>query len=284
MTGSPGEPWFDTARFEHARVASGTSFGARLDALYETESTNDLALASEKHAAPEGATFVARSQTAGRGRRGNRWLAAPGQNLTFSLLLRPEREVSQCAALPLVVGLALRQVVEERIRAAAGFLREPVLVKWPNDVLVGKRKIAGILVESRLRASTVTAAVVGVGLNVLAEELPEEIAGRATSLVRAVRAAAPQHTAASLAEKELAFEELLAAFLAAFEPRYRQFLSLGLAPFLAELSGCDALRDRRVSIEGLVGVGAGISEAGALRLIDDAGHEHHVSAGHVELV
>lgn len=279
-----GAPWFDAARFERALAARGVSFGQPLDAPLETESTNDLALLAEKQGAPEGATFVARAQAAGRGRRGNRWLAEPGQNLTFSLLTRPERDVASCVALPLVVGLALRQVVEERVRAAAGFVREPVLVKWPNDVLVGARKIAGVLVESRLRGSVVSAAMVGVGLNVLTEEFPEEIAGRATSLVRAVRAAAPTADIARLSREGLAFEELLADFLGAFEPRYRTFLSLGLAPFVAELAECDALRERRVRIDALEGVGAGLTEAGALRIIDDAGCKHEVHAGHVELV
>jgi BirA family biotin operon repressor/biotin-[acetyl-CoA-carboxylase] ligase len=278
-----GAAWFDEARFARAREARGLTWGSPLSAPRETGSTNDLALEAERNGLPEGATFVAHRQTAGRGRRGSVWLASPGENLTFSVLTRPERELAQAAPLPLVVGLALRDVVSERIRAAAGWLREPVLVKWPNDVLVGSRKIAGVLVESRLRGSVVGAAVIGIGLNVLTETFPEAIAGRATSLARAVRAASPGAGRDALAST-LAHEELLTDVLAALEQRYRRFSEEGLAAFTLELASADALRDQRVRVEGVEGVGAGITETGSLRLRDDAGREHIVSAGHVELL
>ncbi len=275
--------WFDEERFTRAREARSSTWGAPLSAPEETSSTNDLALEAASAGLPEGATFVARSQTRGRGRRGSVWLASPGENLTFSVLTRPERELAVAAPLPLVVGLALRDVVSERIRAAAGWLREPVLVKWPNDVLVGSRKVAGVLLESRLRGSLVSAAVIGIGLNVLTESFPEEIAGRATSLVRAIRAATPGASRDSLATT-LAPEELLADVLATLEKRYRQFLEDGLAAFTTELAAADGLRDQRVRVEGVEGVGAGLTETGALRLVDDAGREHIVSAGHGEIL
>ncbi len=276
-------PWFDEDRFARALAARGCAWGAPLLAPREAASTNDLALEGERAGLGEGATFIAFRQSAGRGRRGNSWLSSPGENLTFSVLTRPERELAATAPLPLVVGLALHDVVSERIRAHAGWLREPVLVKWPNDVLVGSRKVAGVLVESRLRGSSVSAAVIGVGLNVLTESFPEEIAGRATSLARAVRAAAPRLDRALLAD-HLAHEELLADVLCAIERRYRRFRGEGLAPFVPELLAADGLRDQRVRVDGLEGVGAGITSTGALRLVDQRGQEHSVSAGHVELL
>ena len=96
-----------------------TRFGQTLTALDVTGSTNDLALEAAKEDAAEGAVFVARTQTHGRGRRGNVWHAAPGENLTFSLLARPERSFEEVGALPLLLGLAVREVLEQRLRAIA---------------------------------------------------------------------------------------------------------------------------------------------------------------------
>lgn len=103
--------------------------------------------------------IVADWQTAGRGQRGNRWLAAPGENLTFSLVLKPEallaREQMQLTAL---ASVALRGALLE-----AGF---PPRIKWPNDLYVGDSKLAGMLIENRLFGDHIEASVIGIGLNV----------------------------------------------------------------------------------------------------------------------
>lgn len=279
------DSWFDVSRFDEARRRRNVHWGAPLAVLETATSTNDLALEAERSGAPEGATFVAREQTRGRGRRGNTWWAPPGDNLTCSLLLRPELDAKTIAALPLVVGLAVREVVARRLeRPDALFPAPPVLVKWPNDVLVESRKIAGVLVESRLRLEAVSAAIVGIGLNVRTRVFPEELAGRATSLARELRDRRAASAARGTTEELPAFEELLAELLASLERRYARFRSDGLASFLAELDVCDALRGRPVRVDGLVGIAVGIAADGALRLVDDAGTEHRAHAGHVELL
>src|SRR5262245_9701989 len=107
-----------------------------------TESTMDDALRAARGGAPHGATFVADEQTRGRGRRGGVWISAPREDLTFSVLLRPARQASHYVAFSLAVGLAVRDAV-------APWVSTPVRLKWPNDVLAGEKKLAGVLIESQ---------------------------------------------------------------------------------------------------------------------------------------
>ena len=134
----------------------------------EVTSTNDLAMELARNGAPSGTLISADVQTAGRGRRGAPWLAPAGSSVLMSLLVR-------FPALPPPAHLAIITGV-----GAANALRAmdvPAFIKWPNDLLVDSRKVAGILVET-----TGDAAVIGVGVNCAVEEFPEEIRDRAASL------------------------------------------------------------------------------------------------------
>lgn len=227
----------------------------------ETGSTNADLAARAAAGTPEGAVLVAEAQRAGRGRLGRGWTAPPRTSLTFSMLLRPAVEASRWSWLPLLTGVA--------VAAAAGRYVDARL-KWPNDVLVGPRKLAGILAE-RAR----DAVVVGVGLNVAqtAEELPV-------------------HTATSLALEgagEVDRAALLGAVLRGVEDRYAAWRSVAGDP---ERSGtaesyrrrCATLgRTVRVELpagEALVGEACGVDEAGRL-VVRTAGGERAVSAGDV---
>lgn len=139
--------------------------GLRLEVLDEVGSTNQVATERASGGAEDGLVVVAERQTHGRGRLDRTWEAAEGTSLTFSLLLRPRAPARSWPWLPLLTGHA----VAEALRAA-GF---EAGVKWPNDVMVEDRKVAGILVE-RIETPDGPAAVVGIGLNVAhrAEELP----------------------------------------------------------------------------------------------------------------
>jgi BirA family transcriptional regulator, biotin operon repressor / biotin---[acetyl-CoA-carboxylase] ligase len=278
--------WFDVPHFERVLRARGGHWGQPLLLLDSAPSTNDLALDAERQGAVEGASFLVREQTEGRGRRGNAWWAPAGDNLTCSVLLRPGLPPTQGNALPLVVGLAVRQVVSDAL--ASLFTAPPVLVKWPNDVWVGSRKIAGILVESRLRDNLVSAAVVGIGLNVGTLEFPEDLAGHATSLARELRPRRSRRRADGTLPPSPPTvprrEDLLAQLLVNLEQRHERFRSAGLSSFLPELDACDALRGRPVRIDDVVGTAAGITTTGGLRVIDPAGRERVTHAGHVELL
>ena len=133
-----------------------------------TASTN-----ADARAGRPGDVFVAEFQTAGRGRLDHEWHAARGENLTFSAVLdAADASPAEVATLPLVVGLAVARYVSSLLGGAAD-----VSVKWPNDVLVGGRKICGILCERNGDA-----VIAGVGLNVNQTGFPADIAARATSL------------------------------------------------------------------------------------------------------
>lgn len=156
----------------------GTRFGGKpLHWLESTPSTNDLALAFAREGAPEGTLVIAEVQTAGRGRRGRSWFGKAGDSLMFSVVLRPPLEPARCALLPLLAASAVRMGLGE-----LGFSRSGI--KWPNDVLVGKRKLGGILCEMSSEFDRVEHAVMGIGLNINTppESFPDDIAETACSL------------------------------------------------------------------------------------------------------
>ncbi len=214
--------------------------------LRATTSTNDRARALAVAGAPHGALVSAGAQSAGRGRQGRTWAAPPGRALLLSLVLRDYDPL-----LPLRAGLAV-----------ADLAGDAALVKWPNDVLLGGRKLAGILVEARPQEGW---AVLGMGVNVAVAlgELPPELRERAATLGRPPEA----------------LETALAELLAALERR----LAEPVADCLAALRSRDALRDRPLRWAGGEGTGAGIDDAGALlvRLAD--GSTRTLAAGEVHL-
>lgn len=133
-------------------------------------STQDAAFALAARGAADGTAVVADSQTAGRGRRGHRWHDEPGASLLVSVIVRTALAAGTRPLLSYVAAVA----VVETLRRAAGI---EARVKWPNDVLVAGRKVAGILLEARDAV-----VVAGIGLNVSQRRFPPELAGRATSL------------------------------------------------------------------------------------------------------
>ncbi len=136
-------------------------------------STNDVAAQLAEQGADEGCVVVAEAQSAGRGRHGRAWLSPAGAGLYVSAVLRPRADVVPLVTIAAGVGIA------EGIKAATGL--DPTL-KWPNDVFVGGRKLAGILAEAGSSATGVPHVVVGFGINVLPAAFPPEVASRATSL------------------------------------------------------------------------------------------------------
>lgn len=144
--------------------------GWRLELLAETASTNAVAADRARTGEPGGLVVVAEAQTAGRGRLDRSWVSPPRAGLTFSVLLRPELPPGQWPWLPLWTGLAVATALRERAEVEAE-------LKWPNDVLIGDRKVCGVLAEVPITG----AAVLGIGLNVTTtqDELPH---AQATSL------------------------------------------------------------------------------------------------------
>jgi len=154
-------------------------FGARLHYFARVGSSNDLAAAAAERGDPEGTTFVAGAQTAGRGRLGREWFSPPGSGLYFSTIVR---RASIASWLTLAGGVA----VGEGIRTATGL---PVQIKWPNDIVSvsgtgfkARRKIAGILAEAASGADGVQHVVLGIGINIGGASFPPELSDRAGSI------------------------------------------------------------------------------------------------------
>ena len=254
---------FDSARFRALAGERELVLGSPLVVMAETGSTNDDAMNAARGGAAHGATFVAEAQTAGRGRRGAAWTSTPGENLTFSVLLRVDLPPERAAALPLAVGLAVREVAQRHLAP-----RSRVKVKWPNDVLAAGKKLAGILVESQLAEKRVRALVVGIGLNVHMRELPPELSEIATSL-------------ALLGGENLERELLLAELLEALDLRTQRYFDEGIGALLGELRAYDALRDKPVTIDGAPGIARGFADDGALLVEDADGNVRRVLSGTV---
>ncbi|XXX80566.1 biotin--[acetyl-CoA-carboxylase] ligase [Sorangium sp. So ce134] len=262
----------DAAAIERELARLGASLGRPLAVTAETASTNDDARSAAAAGAPHGAAFLADAQTQGRGRGGRAWHSPPGENLYLSVVLRPGLPASSVAPIALVMGLAVASVVDRRLapRSRLGGGAE-VRLKWPNDVLVGGRKLAGILVEAQLRGDAVSSVIVGVGLNVHASSFPPELSGRATSL-------------AMLGIDDVPRELLAAELLQAIGDAAARFEAGRLAPFAEDLARMDWLRGRRVEIAGVAGVAAGIDPEGHLLIRGEDGVLRAVAAGEVSVV
>ncbi len=241
----------------------GTVRGWHVDVVDSTGSTNADLVAAAGRGAVDRSVLVALAQTAGRGRLGREWVAPPGNGLTFSVLLRPEVSPARWGWLPLLTGLA----VCEAVRSAAGV---GATVKWPNDVLVDGRKLAGVLAEV-----AGDAVVVGVGLNVaLAEdELPVPTA---TSLLLA-------------GSRTLDPAQVLGAVLGRLDHWVGRFARAGGDPALAGVreayrAACSTLgSDVAVNLPGggeLRGRAADLDDDGRL-VVDADGARRTVGAGDV---
>ncbi len=155
-------------------VLTTRTLGQTIETYTVVRSTNDLARAAAEQGAPEGLLVVADVQEAGRGRRGRVWQAPPGGAILASLLLRPHTPLTQAFAPTMLLSLAI-------MRAAQAW-GVPAGLKWPNDVLVHGRKLAGILAEGTTRAGFLDFVVMGFGVNVGFDPAPLGLGDRATSL------------------------------------------------------------------------------------------------------
>jgi BirA family biotin operon repressor/biotin-[acetyl-CoA-carboxylase] ligase len=219
-------------------------------------STNERAKSLALAGAPHGTVVTADEQTAGRGRQGRTWVAAPGAALLMSVVVRDLDE--HHSVLPLTAAVAVCEAVEECAGIAC-------TIKWPNDVWAERRKLAGILIEARHGEGV---AVVGVGLNVSArvEDFPEELRESATSLAIEGAGAAPSR------------EAVVAALLASLERRIGEEPRAVLARWRAR----DALRGNRVTWADGEGIAVGIDATGSL-LVDTPRGRVALGAGEVHL-
>lgn len=218
-------------------------YGRSLDVRAETGSTSDDARAAAASGAPDGHVVLADAQTAGRGRHGHAWSSPAGSDLYFSIVARTGLDAARLPPLTLAVGVAIAEVAETH----AG---RPAKVKWPNDVWLGDRKVAGILVETSTRDGRTGAAIVGVGLNVGRREWPDELRTIATSL-------------AESAGEPVDRVVVLAAALDAIEAWVDRLIEHGPSVVVDALDRRLALRGERVVVDGVEGELLGVAPTGA---------------------
>ncbi len=228
------------------------------------DSTNEQALRLAEAGAAEGTVVVADTQTAGRGRRGRRWLDEPGQALLFSVLLRPACEQSQVAILSLGAAAACAESLASEYSLA-------VSTKWPNDLLITGRKVGGILLEQRGGA-----VVVGVGLNVNGrpEVLQAQVGAPLTTLEKHYGAPLPRR-------------EVLVGILEKIDDIYQQFQGGGPAEVVGRYRRFESVLERRVCVhvgqEVVWGTATALTDSGAL-LVGTGEGQREITAGEVELV
>lgn len=231
-----------------------TAFGVPRRHYRSTDSTNARARELAEAGVPHGAVITADEQSAGRGRRGRSWFAPAGRALLYSAILRP---LNDRPLLPLAVPLAVAEAVESLAPLACR-------LKWPNDVWVQDRKLAGVLIEGRPEGDGGGWAVIGVGLNVAItdEEFPDDLRRPATSIRNGVRV-----------------EEALAAL----NDRLSDWIDADNDRTLTAFRERDALKGREISWDGGSGVAAGIDADGHLLVTAAGGSTVAIGAGQVDL-
>ena len=245
--------------------AAGCAAISNVRSLTVTDSTNERLLAELQQGDIHGHALLAEYQTAGRGRRGDRWISPPGSGLCMSLGWRFDAPPATFSALSLVVGLALVRTLRQRGVGAA-------MLKWPNDIVCNGAKLAGILIEMRAEAGGICRTVIGMGINVRLSQQARDMIGR------------PADDYMSTAGETIPRNELAAALLVGLARVLPEFARDGFAPFRADWAGFDALAGTAVCLElpGRVvrGQARGVDDHGAL-LIEHGGHCETFVSGHV---
>lgn len=180
--------------------------GKNIVCLEEIDSTNNEAKRNSDM--PDGTVFIAELQTGGKGRLGRNWSSPKGVGAWFTILLKPDVSPENVSAITLVAGLAVCKAIGGKI-------------KYPNDIVIGTKKVCGILTELCAQINTVNHVVCGIGINVNNDSFDDEIKNRATSIFIETG-------------KKLSRSSIIAQVLTEFEPLYQSFLNNGLSEILEE--------------------------------------------------
>lgn len=258
---------FDTRRVENALADSSVEWNVRSEV--EVSSTNAALVHEAKGGAPEGTVLVARHQTEGRGRQGRAWIDRPGQDLLTSLILHPGSDPAYSGLMSLLPATAAALALHD-------LTAQLVHTKWPNDIMVGDRKVGGVLAHANLEAGWV---VIGLGINLLgaADELPDDLLHPATTLQAATGLA-------------LHREDVLVAFLQQIETFYTPDEGLQVYALLEKYRTVETTEGRQVTVNTPTGRVSGrvegVDERGRLLVIDgddlhalDAGDVHMTETG-----
>ena len=232
----------------------------------EIDSTNMQAKTLAARGAPEGTLVVAERQTLGKGRRGRQWFSPEGDGIYISLVLRPTIPANEAARMTLMTAVAVADALLSLVDIS-------VTIKWPNDILIGKKKLAGILTEMSTEMDTIDYIVVGLGLNVNTpkEAFPEMIQEQATSLLNETGS-------------RISRIALLQAFLTHFEKRYQMLtVGEGFKPIMRRWRELTNVFGQQVRVKAVGKVYAGevvdVDSDGTLILKDAAGQLYRILCG-----
>ena len=240
---------------------------------FETiDSTNKKAKELAQLGCPHGILVTADAQDAGIGRRGRSWSSEKGAGIYMSVVLRPEIETDKASMLTLVAAMAVEQAIM-RITNEAQIDASP-MIKWPNDIVLRKKKLSGILTEMGLTGTSIDYVIVGIGINVNNKHFPEAIVQTATSLSREIGA-------------DIDKEMLITEVWKQFAVYYGQFLQTkDLSLFQKEYEAALANKDKQVKVLDplgeYTGVAQGITKTGEL-IVDTEAGERYVSGGEVSV-
>lgn len=249
---------------ENPNPFPGTSRLGPIIRLAEVDSTNRYLLDAARAGEASGTVVVADHQSAGRGRLGRTWEAPVGASLLMSVLLRPEIApeitIASVHLLTMAAGLAMADAVE----AVAGFA--PIL-KWPNDLLVGNRKLCGMLTESEISDGSLRCVVVGIGVNVQWSDFPAELVETATACNL-------------VAGRDISRDELLEEFVERYSVLLNDLNSV-LSDYRERLGTLNTRVRIEVAGEAFEGIAEGVTDDGSLEVRTDGGDLRCITAGDV---
>ena len=239
-----------------------TKFIAKNIYFYKsTDSTNTRAIIESRENAPNGSLFVAENQTAGSGRMGRTWDSSECKDILMSVLLYVDIPIDEISKITLIVGLSLCKFLRRKIGIDAK-------IKWPNDIVVGSKKLCGILVKTSILEKR-TATAVGIGINVNSNNFNKDIAQKATSLYN---------------ETGVKFNRcsLIADMLKYLEKDYSKFLKTHKIPKAYNKLCCSINREVTAIKDGksIMGIACGIDQMGNLKIRCD-GNIYTVNSGEV---
>jgi BirA family biotin operon repressor/biotin-[acetyl-CoA-carboxylase] ligase len=242
--------------------------GQKLTVYEEVESTQHIAHRLARDGAPSGTLVIADHQTAGKGRMGRKWHSPPGTGVWMSLILRPDIPLSSTPQLTLLSSVAVLKGIHKATHVETG-------IKWPNDVMVGKKKVAGILTELSAETDRVNYVIIGTGINVnqTKEDYPTELSEIATSLC--IEQGNPVQR-----------NELIVQILKEWEELYEMYMKHGFAP-IKSLWEANAVSIGNTIIARTLhghyeGLAKGITEEGVLLLEDAGGITHKIYSADIE--
>lgn len=234
----------------------------------QTDSTNEWAKRAGDMGAAHGSLFWAGSQTAGKGRRGRSWDSEDDRNLYFTILLRPELKPEKASMLTLVMAYAAASAIQQETQLAA-------YIKWPNDIVVNRKKVCGILSEMKLAGTGIEYCIIGVGINVGQKQFEDVLQEKATSLVNE-------------SGREVNRQALLEKTISCFLQAYELFLQSENLSFLEkEYSQLLINKDAQVRVldpqKEFEGIARGITSTGELVVELKDGSLEEIYAGEVSV-